>query len=213
MREEKRHFLVDYRGFSLIELIIVVSIMAVLTGVLVPMYLRYVENSYVAADIDTLDKIHKAFELEYALGGYNEETLLTDVFGQSPTNNLKDIQYKGECILLLNDRTNKVKLDTHPGGSAFAPGNYIYDSLAAAGIDVATLSSGGEIKLFKSKAMQRVCKMTNKHLMLSIDTDDTVRIWIGSQGYEANQGGGRHSHSTGSLPDSRFYIGGTPVVR
>ena len=37
------------KGFSLIELIIVVAIMAVLIGVLAPQYLKYVEKSRVSA--------------------------------------------------------------------------------------------------------------------------------------------------------------------
>lgn len=39
------------KGFSLIELIVVVAIMAVLVGVLAPTYLRYVEKSRKSADI------------------------------------------------------------------------------------------------------------------------------------------------------------------
>lgn len=49
MKKEK----MNNKGFSLVELIIVVAIMAVLVVVLAPQYLKYVEKSRVSADAST----------------------------------------------------------------------------------------------------------------------------------------------------------------
>jgi type IV pilus assembly protein PilA len=47
------------KGFSLVELIIVIAIMAVLIGILAPLFIRYVETSRQQADISAADNIAK----------------------------------------------------------------------------------------------------------------------------------------------------------
>lgn len=46
----------DNKGFSLVELIIVIAIMVVLVAVLAPQYLKYVERSRVSADTATANE-------------------------------------------------------------------------------------------------------------------------------------------------------------
>ncbi len=60
------------KGFSLIELIIVIAIMAVLLVILLPSYLRYVERSRVATDMTNARKIVSALQI-YAIDPNVEE--------------------------------------------------------------------------------------------------------------------------------------------
>ena len=56
----------DNSGFSLIELIIVVAIMAVLIGVLAPQYIKYVKDSKISYDINNADEIANATSVALA---------------------------------------------------------------------------------------------------------------------------------------------------
>lgn len=51
------------KGFSLVELIIVIAIMAVLIGVLAPQYLKYVEKSRRSADATMADEFVQALQI------------------------------------------------------------------------------------------------------------------------------------------------------
>lgn len=67
----------DNKGFSLVELIIVVAILAILVGLLAPQYLKYVEKSRKSADASNLDEMVRAIQV-YAASA--EDTLAADTY-------------------------------------------------------------------------------------------------------------------------------------
>lgn len=54
------------QGFSLVELIIVIAIMAVLIGVLAPQFLKYVERSREQKDASAIEELRNATEIALA---------------------------------------------------------------------------------------------------------------------------------------------------
>ena len=54
------------KGFSLVELIVVIAIMAVLIGVLAPQFLKYVEKSRQSTDVQNVQEIKSAIEVYVA---------------------------------------------------------------------------------------------------------------------------------------------------
>lgn len=58
-------------GFSLVELVVVIAIMAVLMGILVPTLVRNVEKTKHGKDLSNLEEIRNAFQITMAEEPYN----------------------------------------------------------------------------------------------------------------------------------------------
>lgn len=58
------------KGFTFVELVIVIAILAILVGLLAPQYTKYVEKSRKSADASNMDEMVKAIQV-YAADGSN----------------------------------------------------------------------------------------------------------------------------------------------
>lgn len=67
------------KGFSLVELIVVIAIMAILTVVIAPQFMRYIEKSRESVDVQTIDSVKSA--LQAALADEDAwDSIKTDVY-------------------------------------------------------------------------------------------------------------------------------------
>ncbi len=78
------------KGFSLVELIVVIAIMAVLVGVLAPQFIKYVENSRRATDVSTAENLRESILADIA-----DQQKPFDVTSSAAGASAKEISGKG----------------------------------------------------------------------------------------------------------------------
>lgn len=110
----------DQKGFSLVELIIAISIMAILLGTLTPLYLQYVEKSRVSSDVDLMDAIYKACTMaatDEAVSdgpGFNTNHIDVNTTGSYPKWSEKVLEILGSTDFTSVEAKLKSKVATAP---------------------------------------------------------------------------------------------------
>ena len=72
----------DNKGFSLIELIVVIAIMAILVGVMAPQVIKYIESSRQSTDMQNAAAMRTAIEVGVADGAITYDVTLTIANGK-----------------------------------------------------------------------------------------------------------------------------------
>ena len=92
----------DDKGFTLVELVIVVAILAILVGILAPQYTKYVEKSRKAADASNLENLVTAFKTVASDG--TEDHVDAGEYTITINKNGSDIKEKGKPIVNADNR-------------------------------------------------------------------------------------------------------------
>lgn len=74
---EKKQRTLNNKGFSLIELIVVIAIMAILVGTLAPQFMKYVESSRQSTDMQAASALRTAIEAYVAENAISDATSIT----------------------------------------------------------------------------------------------------------------------------------------
>lgn len=101
------------KGFSLVELIIVIAIMAILAGILIPQFVKYISSSKVSGDIQQAENIYNAVAAQYA-----------DSQGNAPA----DMTYDGKLYKVTGDVAKALDMGSNAPESKVNSGNVFYYS-------------------------------------------------------------------------------------
>lgn len=106
----------DNKGFSLVELIIVIAIMAILIGIVGSQVIPYIEKSRVSKDKDVVDTCYSALQAAVAKEGLADiDGVTLDALPGTLSGEVKDSI--GNGITSDSDLTNKLGSNAYKSGS------------------------------------------------------------------------------------------------
>ncbi|MEG1292995.1 MAG: prepilin-type N-terminal cleavage/methylation domain-containing protein [Clostridium sp.] len=144
------------KGFSLIELIIAIAILVILTGLLAPQFMRYMEKSREAKDMQALDTVYGAVQTALAnedayKNVQDKDSILTELQGQG----MKFSDIVASATATATDTTKAIP--------------FTKEVYAITGGDIA----------WTSKAVTEAGG--NEAVFVAVDKDLKVTVWIGKQ--------------------------------
>jgi len=126
---------INNKGFSLVELIIVIAIMAVLIGVLAPQFIKYVERSRESTDLQNIEEVKTAVEAYVADNGENLSSNITvtgtkggnisvanasvSEYGVTGSEKMKSNKWSGNIVWTYDVKAYTWSLSSNVSGDAF----------------------------------------------------------------------------------------------
>ena len=149
-RETKRR---NNKGFSLVELIIVIAIMAILAGILAPQFIKYIKQSRISTDIQNAQQIATAISAEYA------DTATTDPVGTdaapisitSATAEKEWTDGTTEVTSTSTTRAIKAVLGGTPTSKVESSANFAYYVNKDGAVTVYVVDGGSKTELYPSQ--------------------------------------------------------------
>lgn len=151
------------KGFSLVELIVVIAVMAVLVVVLAPTYLRYVDKSKLRRDISTIGEVIAAVEVVAVEESVYEEIPVKQVLSQQNRARATTFGWKTYLDIAANDGTITTRIELISGMEADDLQNKVREIVGS------SVTFSNEILLAKGLEM-RVQKDENGEVQVLVET-------------------------------------------